>query len=206
MTRKHSCRRRRTQAPGGLLTGIAAATLLAAGAVPQEVAVLDESAFVEDLTEISATIMDIDSEDRLVALRAEDGREFIVQAADDVPLDRVEVGDNVDVAYYEALAAEITSAPTGEEPALVGSTVAPIDERGRATGLVYTAVVEIDEVDTENNLVAFTTPAGEPREVNVERPELQRFIGGLEEGDHVQLTYGEALAVSVTPVETDAEN
>ncbi|HEX7079389.1 MAG TPA: hypothetical protein VF329_00040 [Gammaproteobacteria bacterium] len=167
----------------------------------QEVALLDEPAFVEETEEARATVMEVEPETRIVSLRADDGEEFTVQAGDDVDLANIGEGDTVDVVYYAALAAEVTTAPPGREPIVIASSEAPIGQPGGAVGLIYTAIVTIDDVDTESNTVAFTNPEGEPREVTVERPELQQFLAGLEEGDTVQVTYGEALAVSLTPAE-----
>ncbi|HEX6994770.1 MAG TPA: hypothetical protein VF339_11565 [Gammaproteobacteria bacterium] len=167
----------------------------------QEVALLDEPAFVEETAEVRATVMEVDPATRTVSLRTDDGDEFTVQAADDVDLENIGEGDTVDVEYYAALAAEVTTAPPGRERVVIASSEAPIGQPGGAVGVIHTAIVTIDDVDTENNTVAFTTPEGEPREVTVERPELQQFLAGLEEGDTVQVTYGEALAVSLTPAE-----
>lgn len=167
----------------------------------QEVALLDQPAFVEETAEVRATVMEVDPDTRMVSLRTDDGEEFPVQAGDDVDLANIGEGDTVDVVYYRALAAEVTTAPPGREPVVIASSKAPIGQPGGAVGVIYTAIVTIDDVDTETHTVAFTTPEGEPREVTVERPELQQFLAGLEEGDTVQVTYGEALAVSLTPAE-----
>lgn len=210
---------------GSVIAAAAGAGLLSLGAVGQEqpaedtlrqgqeqlqeaqqgqqetdVALLDQ-AFVEETEEVRATVMEIEPESRTVALRTDDGEEFIVQAAEDLDLTNVGVGDSVDVAYYQALAAEITTAPAGQSPVVMATKEARVGEPGGAVGLVYTAIVTIDEVDTETNTVMFTNPEGEPREVVVERPELQEFLTRLSEGDTVQVTYGGALAVSLTPAE-----
>jgi hypothetical protein len=178
--------------------------LLAMIAIAQDVAVIDEPAFVSEVTQLSATVMDIQPDSRLVSLRTDEGQEFTVQAGEDVRnFDQIEVGDEVNVAYYEALAAEVTTAPPSDDDegvVVIDTTRAPIGEDpAGAVGLVYTAIVTIDEVDPESNTVAFTGPEGEPRQLTVQRPEMQEFIRGLNEGDRVQVTYGEALAVSVTP-------
>jgi hypothetical protein len=210
---------------GSVIAAAAGAGLLSLGAVGQEqpaedtlrqgqeqlqeaqqgqqetdVALLDQ-AFVEETEEVRATVMEIEPESRTVALRTDDGEEFIVQAAEDLDLTNVGVGDSVDVAYYQALAAEITTAPAGQSPVVMATKEARVGEPGGAVGLVYTAIVTIDEVDTETNTVMFTNPEGEPREVVVERPEFQAFLTRLSEGDTVQVTYGGALAVSLTPAE-----
>jgi hypothetical protein len=76
-------------------------------------------------------------------------------------------------------------APAGERPAA-------------ATGKQVTATIVIDSVDAAENTVTFTGPRG-LRTVLVESPQGQEFIKQLKKGDEVELTYTEALAISVEP-------
>lgn len=170
-------------------------------------AAAQERAHVENTEEVTATVTAIEPETRLLTLRSADGNELVIEAGDQVRnFDQIEVGDRVDVSFYEALVAEVTDAPpsseTGSQPVVIDSRRAPLGERpGGAVTLVQTAVVTIDAVDPDENIVKFTGPDGEPREVAVMRPEMQKFIKTLSPGDRVQVTYGEALAVAVRPSE-----
>jgi hypothetical protein len=47
--------------------------------------------------------------------------------------------------------------------------------------------------------VTFVGPAGMTRTVDVKDPDAQKFISGLKKGDEVQLTYVEAVAVTLEP-------
>lgn len=195
-------------APSRLCAPVAAAfgaTLLVAVAASGQ-----EPALVEETEEVTATVAAIEPETRMLTLRDEDGEEFTVQAGNKVRnFEQIEVGDEVDVLFYEALMAEVTDAPptaetTGGEPVVIDSRRAPIgDKPGGAASVVTTAVVTIDAVDLEENTVQFTGPGGQPREVEVQRPEMQEFIKTLSAGDRVQVTYGEALAVAVRPGESE---
>lgn len=165
-----------------------------------------EPAFVENTHEVTATVIAIEPETRLVTLRSEDGRELVVEAGEQVRnFEQIEAGDRVDVLFYEALVAEVTDAPaTGEadEPLVIESRRAPLGAKPEGVvGMVYTAVVTIDEVDAEKNTVSFTGPGGHSRQLSVQRPEMQAFLKDLSAGDRVQVSYGEALAVSVRPSE-----
>ena len=172
-----------------------------------DAAVAQESAYVDNSEEVTATVTAIEPETRLLTLRSEDGRELVVEAGDKVRnFEQIEVGDRVDVTFYEALVAEVTDAPptsaAGGQPVVVDSRRAPLGEKpGGAVTMVYTAVVTIDAVDPETNRVKFTGPGGQPREVMVQSPAMQKFIKTLSPGDRVQVTYGEALAVAVRPSE-----
>lgn len=176
------------------------------------VATGQERAFVEETQEVTATVTAIDHETRLLTLRGEDGAEMVVEAGEQVRnFDQIETGDQVDVMYYEALMAEVAEAPATEDTEEAGEQVVPVVlEAARAplgakpegaVGMVYTAVVTIDAVDTDANVVEFTGPGGQPRIIEVQRPEMQAFIKDLSPGDRVKVTYGEALAVAVTPSE-----
>lgn len=184
-----------------LLATACGATVLGGAAAAQE------RAHVENTEEITATVTAIDPKTRLLTLRSADGGELVIEASDQVRnFEQIEVGDRVDVSFYEALVAEVTDAPpsseTGSQPVVIDSRRAPLGERpGGAVTLVQTAVVTIDAVDPDENIVKFTGPDGEPREVAVMRPEMQKFIKTLSPGDRVQVTYGEALAVAVRPSE-----
>jgi hypothetical protein len=164
-----------------------------------------ESAFVEESRDVTATVTAVDPETRLVSLKSGDGEELTVQAGPEVRnFDQIETGDRVDVVYYEAIAAEVTDAPqsAGPEPMIIKTTQAPLGDKPEGTaGLLYTAVVTIEAIDKENNTVKFTAPGGQSRELAVVRPEMQEFVARLNPGDRVQVTYGEALAVSVSPTE-----
>ena len=56
---------------------------------------------------VRATIESLNADDRLVLLRGEDGRTRTVHVADDVPLDLVEVGDEVRMRITEAIAISV---------------------------------------------------------------------------------------------------
>ena len=57
--------------------------------------------------------------------------------------------------------------------------------------------VVIKSVDSDKNLVTFTTPEGRLEVVEAERLEGQRFIAGLKPGDRVEVAYGALLALAV---------
>jgi hypothetical protein len=160
------------------------------------------SFLAEQVAQATATVTKIDAEKRLLSLRAEDGREFTVEADEEVRnFSQIEVGDTVDVRYYQSLAADLTDAPPSDsaDAVLVGSRAQEGQRPGGSVGLVYTAIVTIDSVDPETHTVTFTGPEGTPRETTVQRPDARDFVSQLKPGDRVQITYGEALAIAVAP-------
>ena len=162
----------------------------------------------EELAEVTATVTAIDPAKRLVTLKSEDNREFAVLAGEDVRnFNQIEVGDEVNVQYYRALAAEVTKAEASADQASVvlGERAAEGQRPGGSVGSVYTAIVTIDSVDAATGTVSFTGPEGKQREVTAEREEGAAFISQLKPGDRVQLTYAEALAIAVAPADENRE-
>jgi hypothetical protein len=117
-------------------------------------------------------------------------------------LAQVKVGDNVVVRYYEGLAASLAKKGQGNvgtiKQGVVGGTAEPGAKPAAAIGNVVTTTVVIESVDKAANKVTFKGPEGS-QTVAVKRPEGQKFIAGLNKGDEVDITYTEALAVSVEP-------
>jgi translation elongation factor P/translation initiation factor 5A len=157
---------------------------------------------VRDLLEVTATVDAIDLATRTVTVSDGAGNEYVIEAGPDVRnLAQVEVGDQVVVSYYSALAAEFKKPGEGAPGVQVDAAAgrAPAGERpAAATGKQVTATIVIDSVDAAENTVTFTGPRG-LRTVLVESPAGQEFIKQLKPGDEVELTYTEAIAISVEP-------
>ena len=58
-----------------------------------------------------------------------------------------------------------------------------------------------ESVDTSLNTVSFRRPDGLTRVLAIEDPKAQAFIRQLKRGDRVKVTYMEAVAVSVRPID-----
>lgn len=166
----------------------------------------NEPAFLSgQLEEATAKVAAIDPEKRLITLKLSDGTEFTVMAGEDVQnFSQIKVGDDVNVKYYQSLAADLTSAPaTNETGAVVlAQRAAPGQEPGGGAGVIYTAVVTIDSINPQTSTVTFTGPEGQERQVMVESEQGKAFLQSLKAGDRVQLTYTEAVAVAVAPAES----
>ncbi len=159
------------------------------------------SAHVSQELKAEATVLSLDRSARLIGLRGKDGRALVVQAGPEVRnFAQIEVGDTVTVRYLESLAVSLMKPGESATPAsaaLAAGRAEPGKKPAAAVGAQVTVTVRIESVDTKKNLVVFTPPDGGLRAVHVQRPEGQRFIQGLKPGDQVEITYTEALAVSV---------
>jgi hypothetical protein len=163
-----------------------------------------EPVSVERTQKISATVKSVDHENRLVELTA-DGETTTIQVPDEVRnLDRVKAGDEVVVTYHEALAAAFKKKGESQTVGVVDSTVSTSrmpkgSQPGAGLANQVTTTVIIEGVDRSANEVTFTGPAGMTRTVEVKDPKAQQFVGTLKKGDEVEITYTEALAVTVEP-------
>lgn len=165
-----------------------------------------EPVTIEDTEEISATVEAVDVNTRMVSLLGPDGEKVTVEVAPQVRnLPQVKVGDRVVARYYQALAAELRRRADGS-----GETEAPVVETGvgraaagaRPGAIVGTQsrqTVRITDLDKKNHVVGFHGSDGLVRSVPVRTPQGQEFISKLKVGDEVELTYTEAVAVSVEP-------
>jgi hypothetical protein len=159
---------------------------------------------VEDTQTLTATVDAVDQATRSVTLRGPKGNSETLQVSDEVKnFAQIKVGDKVVVRYYQGLAAELKKKGEGTsigraQQAVVGGTAPVGSKPAAAVGNVVTTTVVIQAVDRTANTLTFDGVNGS-RTIAVKKPEAQKFIAGLKKGDEVDITYTEALAVSVEP-------
>jgi Cu/Ag efflux protein CusF len=163
-----------------------------------------DAATAMTVSKVTATVESVDMATRTVTLVGPKGKSVVVEAGKEVRnLDQLKAGDKVTVEYYEGVAAEIKPPSASQkEVTLTDAAVrsAPGQRPGGAVGTAVTATVVIEYVDTLRNVVHFKGPLGKTRIVKVMKPEFRALLKKLKVGDKVELTFFEALAVSVEPV------
>jgi hypothetical protein len=151
---------------------------------------------------VRATVVAVDPSTRLITLRDAQGITSTMQAGPEVRnFAQIEPGDAVVVRFFESLAVALAEPGVAAAPAsaaLVAGRAEPGQRPAAAIGGQVTTTVRVELVDTQKNIVVFTPQGGGGlKAIRVVRPEGQNFIRGLAPGDQVQITYTEALAVSV---------
>jgi hypothetical protein len=146
----------------------------------------------------TAQVKAIDQQMRRVTLERADGSEVTLVADDSVRnLPQVQVGDEVTASFYESLAYEVKKPGT----ATPGATVA--EETGRAKlgekpagagARVTTLVATITGIDKAAGTVTLQGPTGRATTIKARDP---RNLERVAIGDLVEITYSEAVAVSV---------
>ena len=160
---------------------------------------------VEKTQTLSATVESIDAGKRLIELRKGEEVRTMQVPAEVRNFERIKVGDQVTATYYQGLAAEFKkkgeSTPVGVIDTTTGTARMPqgASRPGGAIANKVTTTVVIEAVDREAHSVTFMGPAGMSRTVDVKDPKAQQFISGLKKGDEVELTYVEALAITLEP-------
>ena len=182
-----------TFAARALLTGLLIATLPAVAA---------EKASVSETVKLTATVKSVDYDSRLITLQGQDGKTLTVEASPEVKrLKEIKAGNMVVIDLTQAIAVELKKAGSASGVSVkeeVKRTKAS-EKPGISGQREVKSTVTIDAVDLKNNIVNFTGPQGNVNIVAVKRPEMREFIKTLKAGDKVDVTYTEAVAVSVEP-------
>jgi hypothetical protein len=157
----------------------------------------------EDMIEAEAMIQMVDPTTRTLIVDGPSGPTAIVCGPEVRNFDQIHAGEKVKLTYKAALAAAITKSkakPTDTYDAAAVS--APLGEKpAAAVGQTITTTVQIESVDTSFDTVSFKRPDGYVRTIAVESPEGKKFIRTLKKGDMVDVSYTEALAISVVMAE-----
>ena len=158
------------------------------------------------LVEVTAKVTAIDMENRLVTIQGPEGNSVVIQVTDQVKnLPQAKVGDLVDIKYYRSTYADIVKADAdaGLGVTEVGAAKlgAPAGEKpAGAVGVEVKRRVEVVFVDPYQKFISFRSPDRGLRKISLkESPELQHYLQELKKGDVVEVTYTEALAISLEP-------
>lgn len=150
--------------------------------------------------ETSARVVSIDKATRTVTLKGPKGNPVDVVAGDEVRnFDQIKVGDRVVVRYTEALALELRKTKSGSRDVTVseGSTQAKPGERpAAASERQVTAIADVIAVNPKNSTITLKGPRGNVVVLDVQNPDQFKVV---KKGDQVDVTYTEAVAMSVEP-------
>jgi Cu/Ag efflux protein CusF len=165
---------------------------VAAAASAQPPASVTKSAVVTE----TATIVAIDSTNRLISLKGENGMvETIVAGPDVQRFSELKVGDKVTFKYYESVVYAIQKpGATPPSPEKIAVERAGGVKPGGKMTQTMTAVVTVTAIDAAVPSVTIKTEKGETMSFKVED---KANLTGVKIGDKVQVTYTQALAISV---------
>jgi hypothetical protein len=150
-------------------------------------------------TQVTAKVIAVDPAQRTVTLMATNGNTRTIEVGDQVHnFDQIKVGDVVHAKYTQALALEIKKGASGmaapTEEHAVTPPPAPGAKPGGTVARKVTATAEVIAVDPAKQLVTLRGPGGNVVDVAAQDPSQ---LQNIKKGDHVQVTYVEALAIAV---------
>ena len=150
--------------------------------------------------EISAQVVGIDKATRTVTLKGPKGNVVDVVAGDEIKnFEQIKLGDFVVARYAEALTLELrkTKVEAGDVAVREGAARAKPGERPAVAGArEVTAIADVIGVDPKKSTITLKGPRGNVVTLNVQNPDHFKVV---KKGDQVEVTYTEALALSVEP-------
>ena len=150
--------------------------------------------------EMSAQVVAIDKASRTVTLKGPKGKVVDLVAGDEVKnFDQIKLGDFVVARYAEALTLELKKTKVKAGEPTVTEAVARAKPGERPAGAVtreVTAIADVIGVDAKKSTITLKGPRGNVVTLNVQNPDQFKVV---KKGDQVEVTYTEALAVSVEP-------
>jgi Cu/Ag efflux protein CusF len=151
------------------------------------------------LVTLTATVEAVDVAKRQVTLKGPKGNVETITVGEQVKnLPQVQVGDHVVVKYYEAIAFRVV--PPGEATPGAGMTgaaaTAQPGQKPAALGArVVTATVTVEAIDLKAGTATVKGPEGNSVTVKAQD---KKNLEKIKVGDRVEITYTEALGISVS--------
>jgi hypothetical protein len=147
---------------------------------------------------LTATVTAINPATRHITLKGEGGTVVTLKAPDTVKnFAQIRVGDVVTAHYVEALAIDVQKPGSNAPAASVKEVAAAAKPGEKPAGLVggsVSVLVTVKAINAAKPSVTVQGPEGNLWEIKVKDPTK---IVGLAIGDKVQITYTEALAITV---------
>ncbi|HEY8514746.1 MAG TPA: hypothetical protein VIS07_04430 [Candidatus Binatia bacterium] len=156
----------------------------------------------EGMVQTSAKVLKVDKAKRMVTFEGQDGDPVTMHVPESVQnFDQIDPGDRLVTTYYESVAYEVRKSD-GSAPSI--GTAAEVDraKEGQKPGVIgaqtVTLTMKITDVDKQESEITLEGPDGTLRTIKVRD---QDKLGQLEVGDMVDITFTEAIAVTVEPSE-----
>jgi hypothetical protein len=148
----------------------------------------------------TATIEAIETSTRMLSLRKADGQHVDVRVPEDVKrFSSLKVGETISATYYENIVLILrpsTSTAPPVDTAAAARTPAASGARAGTTAVQQTITATVDAIDMQVPSISFKGPRGWTYSSRVQDKAL---LAKVKVGDRVDITWTEALLVSVDP-------
>jgi Cu/Ag efflux protein CusF len=148
----------------------------------------------------SATIQAIDSTTRSVTLRTKDGEEDTFRVSPDMArFNELKVGDTVNFTYVESVVFQVRKAGGAAPAATTGQAAITATDAKKPGGTLAAQLQTTVTVKAINPSVPSVTVTTADGRTVTRKIQDKKNLEGLKVGDKVDITYTEALLMSVTP-------
>jgi hypothetical protein len=161
-----------------------------------------QPALTERAVDALVTVESVDQATRVVHLRGPDGRQVTVVAGPEIKrLAEISAGDRIRIHYQEAIAVQLAEAggPAAPTSAVAGISRAISGQPAGAATQEVRLRVRVEAIDRDTNTVTVAGPNQERRVLTVRDPAMIDFLRRVEVGNDVDVTFREAIALSVEP-------
>ena len=163
----------------------------------QEARAVGSTAGEASMVTVRGWIDAVDRTNQTVTLKGPRGGTVTLDVKDPKKLETVAVGDPVVAAFIEALAVKVKKAP-GATPGVKMTEARASSQPGEtpagAVGREVVVTAQITAVDRQAQTVTIKGPRGNTETIKVKDP---TNLTGVEAGDMAELTYTQALAVTL---------
>jgi hypothetical protein len=142
-----------------------------------------------------ATVDKIDTDNRMLTLKMDDGTTKDVHVPEAVQLSDIKQGDHIKFDYFESTALSWRRSGPG-----AGSGESTIVGKAGNTAMIGKTVkesVEITKIDKAHNKVTVKMPSGETETIEVKDPELIADLQKAHEGDKLDATFTRSELISL---------
>jgi Cu/Ag efflux protein CusF len=151
-----------------------------------------------NIVKLSAIVEAVDHKARILTLRGEGGQTTTLQVTEEARnLDQVEVGDTVEVEYYESIALFVQdpTGDTGMKGDVSAARTPKGDKPGVAAAETVLITVTVAEINHETRMVTLKGPEGNTFTTRV--GEGAKRLDEVKQGDELVVRYTRAFAITV---------
>lgn len=155
----------------------------------------------ERTTLATATVESIDLKSRNVTLKDVNGKLYDIVAGPEVKnLAQVNVGDLVEITYYESIAVKVFKPgemPQGQSASVASERLAkPGEKPAGIVGGQVTLTATVESISPQKTSVTLKMADGKMKVAKIEN---KKNLDNVKVGDEVMITVTEALAIAVKP-------
>jgi hypothetical protein len=149
-------------------------------------------------TTLTATVEKVVPDSGLVTLKGDDGQLWTLDAGQDVDLENLKKGDQVQVTIFQGQALDVRE-PTDQDrqqPLVVVNEIQPPEGVNPTAGALrqIRALVTVTNIDKNNNMVTIQGPMGNSYVLKVKDSSL---LDKLEKGKQLVVTFTEGIAAKI---------